>query len=87
MTQAPTRGPEDALADIVRDLERQRRISGVVLTVALLGTVFAFRWLNEGPYAGNSVYMALAFVVVGTRAADQQLARAVSRLASLVATR
>lgn len=87
MTPAPTRSPEDALAEIVRDLERRRRISGVVLTFALLGVVVAFRWLNEGPYAGNSVYMALAFVVIGARAADQQLARAVGRLASLVATR
>lgn len=86
MTAAPN-GPQDALAEVIRDLEKQRRINGLVLTFALVAVVIFFRWLNEGPYAGNSVYMAIALVVIGTRGADQQLVRTVHRLASLVASR
>jgi len=49
--------------------------------------VVFFRWLNDAPYAGNSVYLALALVVVATRGADYQLTSAVHCLASLLASR
>lgn len=86
MMAAP-RGPEDALTEVIRDLERQRRLNGVALTVFLVAGVVFFRWLNQGPYASNSVYFAIAMVVIGMRAADQQLTRTVHRLASILASR
>jgi hypothetical protein len=76
-----------SLRDVVRDLERQRRLSGLVLTGALVGMVAFFRWLNTGPYAGNSVYFALVVLVLGVRGADDQIAKALTRLASLLADR
>ena len=76
---------QGALRIVVRDLESQQRRNGWLLTVGLLGTVVLFRWLSEGPYAGNSIYFALLLVVIGMRAADHQLAKGVARLAKLLA--
>jgi hypothetical protein len=76
-----------SLRDVVRDLERQRRLGGLVWTATLVGMVIFFRWLNTGPYASNSVYFALILLVLGMRGADDQVAKALTRLASLLADR
>jgi hypothetical protein len=75
----------ETLQAVVRDLEAQQRRNGWLLTGVLLGIVVLFRWLSDGPYAGNSIYFALLLVVLGIRAADHQLAQGVARLGKLLA--
>lgn len=83
MTERTDEYAKAALRSVVRDPEAQQRRSGWLLTTALLVVVVLFRWLSEGPYAGNSIHFALVLVVIGIRAADHQLARGVARLAKL----
>jgi hypothetical protein len=84
MTEYAETDTQAALRTVVRDLETQQRRNGWLLTCLLAALVVFFRWLNAGPYAGNSIYLALLLVVIGMRVADHQLAQGVSRLAKLL---
>jgi hypothetical protein len=85
MTERGGESSGSALRAVVNDLQGQQRRNGWLLTIGLVGLVAFFRWLNEGPYAGNSIYFVLVLVVITMRAADHQLAQGVPRLAKLLA--
>ena len=87
MQRSPSDDASAVLAEVARELQRQLRWNGLALSFALLGLLLGIRWINEAPYAGNSLYFAVVMAVIIIRSADLQLLRAVSRLASVLAER
>ena len=75
------------LEHVARDLKRQQRWNGFLLTVAIVAVLGAARWASQGPYASNHIHLALILAVVAMRGAEMELVRSVSKLASALATR
>lgn len=73
-----------SLQAVLRDVERLQRQNGWPSLLYMSAVIVFFRWLSDGSYASNTIYLLVGVVVFSSLRAHHELAQAVVQLARIV---